>query len=78
MPFARPTPAEWPERLKTVLHVLYLVFNEGYVSSSGPELQRSDLANEAIRLVREVHDEAPRVEETDWQEIFALYGVLEN
>jgi RNA polymerase sigma factor (sigma-70 family) len=156
VPFARPTPAEWPERLKTVLHVLYLVFNEGYVSTSGPELQRSDLANEAIRLVREVrrllpddaevagllalmlltdarrhartgpegelisleeqerslwdraeiaegialvsealpkralgpyqlqaaiaaiHDEAPRVEETDWQEIFALYGLLES
>ena len=156
VPFARPMPAEWPERLKTVLHVLYLVFNEGYVSSSGSELQRSDLANEAIRLMREVrrllpddaevagllalmlltdarrhartgpegelisleeqerslwdraeidegialvsealpkralgpyqlqaaiaaiHDEAPRVEETDWQEIFVLYGVLES
>ena len=156
VPFARPAPNEWHERLKTVLHVLYLVFNEGYAASSGAELQRSDLANEAIRLTREVrrllpddtevcgllalmlltdarrhartgpdgelvsleeqdrsrwdraqiaegvalvsealpkrvlgpyqlqaaiaavHDEAPRVEDTDWREIFALYGVLEG
>ena len=43
------------ERLSQVLHVLYLVFNEGYASSSGPELQRSDLSAEAIRLTRMVH-----------------------
>jgi RNA polymerase sigma factor (sigma-70 family) len=156
VPFARPAPSEWPERLNTVLHVLYLVFNEGYAASSGAELQRRDLANEAIRLTREVrrflpddaevagllalmlltdarrhartgpegelvsleeqdrslwdraqiaegvalvsealpkqrlgpyqlqaaiaavHDEAPRVEDTDWREILALYGVLEG
>jgi predicted RNA polymerase sigma factor len=35
--------------------VLYLIFNEGYSSSIGPDLQRSDLANEAIRLARAVH-----------------------
>jgi len=156
VPFERPKASEWPERLKTVLHVLYLVFNEGYLATSGPELARSDLANEAIRLTREVHrllpddpevsgllalmlltdarrhartgpegelipldeqdrslwdrkeieegvelvtealpkgsvgpyqlqaavaavhDEAPRVEDTDWHEILALYGVLES
>jgi len=156
VPFARPAANEWPERVKTVLHVLYLVFNEGYAASSGPELQRSDLANEAIRLTREVyrllpddtevcgllalmlltdarrlartgpegelisledqdrtlwdaraiaegvalisealpkgrvgayqlqaaiaaiHDEAARVEDTDWREILALYQVLEK
>src|SRR5687767_12972126 len=55
VPFSRPAPNEWSERLKTVLHVLYLVFNEGYSASSGSELQRSDLANEAIRLTREVY-----------------------
>ncbi len=55
VPFARPTPAEWHERLRAVLHVLYLMFNEGYTSSVGPELQRRDLANEAIRLTRVVH-----------------------
>ena len=43
------------ERLRNVLHVLYLMFNEGYTSSSGPELQRSDLSSEAIRLTRAVH-----------------------
>jgi RNA polymerase sigma factor (sigma-70 family) len=43
------------ERLRNVLHVLYLIFNEGYTSSSGPELHRSDLAVEAIRLTRMVH-----------------------
>jgi RNA polymerase sigma factor (sigma-70 family) len=53
--FTRPGPSEWPARLKAVLHVLYLMFNEGYTSSGGPDLQRSDLANEAIRLTRAVH-----------------------
>jgi RNA polymerase sigma factor (sigma-70 family) len=53
--FERPGPSEWPARLRAVLHVLYLMFNEGYTSSAGPELQRHDLANEAIRLTRAVH-----------------------
>jgi RNA polymerase sigma factor (sigma-70 family) len=43
------------DRLRNVLHVLYLMFNEGYTSTSGPELQRSDLSGEAIRLTRSVH-----------------------
>ena len=43
------------ERLHNVLHVLYLMFNEGYTTSSGPELHRSDLSGEAIRLIRTVH-----------------------
>jgi RNA polymerase sigma factor (sigma-70 family) len=55
VPFSMPTDAERAERLSAVLHVLYLIFNEGYSSSSGPELQRTDLSNEAIRLTREVH-----------------------
>src|SRR6185503_7033378 len=46
-----------------VLHVLYLIFNEGYSSSIGPNLQRSDLANEAIRLTRAVHNLLPDVGE---------------
>ena len=54
-----PDAAERAERLGSVLHVLYLVFNEGYTTSSGPELQRADLSNEAIRLVREVHKLLP-------------------
>ncbi|CAM5579666.1 RNA polymerase sigma factor [Streptomyces avidinii] len=43
------------ERLSDVLHVLYLIFNEGYTATSGGDLQRADLASEAIRLTRAVH-----------------------
>ncbi|WP_328992733.1 sigma-70 family RNA polymerase sigma factor [Kribbella sp. NBC_01245] len=53
--FALPPEAERDERLKVVLHVLYLIFNEGYTASSGEDLQRVDLTTEAIRLTREVH-----------------------
>ena len=152
----RPTRSA-PSDSSAVLHVLYLIFNEGYASSSGAELQRTDLSNEAIRLTRmlhallpndgevagllalmlltdarraartgaerradsarragshavgssadrrrrrarlatrcraarsartscrrrspRVHDEAARVEDTDWPQILALYGVLER
>jgi RNA polymerase sigma factor (sigma-70 family) len=52
--FAMPSTADRDARLGAVLHVLYLVFNEGYASSEGPELVRTDLAREAIRLVRSV------------------------
>jgi len=53
--FSLPTPQEQAQRLRSVLHVLYLVFNEGYTSSSGPDLQRLELAHEAIRLARAVY-----------------------
>ena len=59
VPFGMPTDAEWAERQSAVLHVLYLIFNEGYTSSVGPDLQRSDLANEAIRLTRMVRAHLP-------------------
>jgi RNA polymerase sigma factor (sigma-70 family) len=156
VPFQLPAASEWSERLGSVLHVLYLIFNEGYTSSIGPELARHELSNEAIRLTRAVsglrpedsevtgllalmlltdarrrartgpdgelvaladqdralwdsaqiaegvalisaalsrgavgpyqlqaaiaalHDEAARVEETDWPQILALYGLLER
>ena len=156
VPFTMPTPDERGDRLSAVLHVLYLIFNEGYASTSGPDLQRTDLSNEAIRLTRmiqgllpadgevagllalmlltdarrpartgasgelipldeqdrslwdqqlieegialvtttlatgsvglyqlqaaiaAVHDEAAQVENTDWKQILALYGVLES
>ncbi|WP_194837574.1 RNA polymerase sigma factor [Nocardia sp. XZ_19_369] len=58
-PFAQPGGAEWHARLGTVLHVLYLIFNEGSTSTSGPELQRADLSAEAIRLTRAVHRMLP-------------------
>jgi len=59
VPFGMPTSRERAERLGAVLHVLYLIFNEGYTSSIGPNLQRSDLSNEAIRLTRAVHNLLP-------------------
>gem|GEM_PF-6552084 len=52
VPYEVPGPAELPEGLDSVLRVVYLVFNEGYPASSGPELMRLDLAAEAIRLGR--------------------------
>ena len=52
IPYEVPAPADLAERLETVLRVIYLVFNEGYTASSGPELMRLDLASEAIRLGR--------------------------
>ena len=58
--FRMPDADERAERLGSVLHVLYLVFNEGYTTSSGAELRRADLSNEAIRLVREVRNLLPR------------------
>lgn len=156
VPFQMPAADEWTERLGSVLHVLYLIFNEGYTSSIGPSLQRHELSSEAIRLTRTVvtlrphdaevtgllalmlltdarraartgpegelialadqdrslwergeiaegvqlisaalacgsvgpyqlqaaiaaiHDEAERVEDTDWPQILALYGLLER
>ena len=52
--FGLPPEPERDERLRAVLHVLYLIFNEGYTATSGPDLQRADLTREAIRLVREL------------------------
>jgi RNA polymerase sigma factor (sigma-70 family) len=57
--FRLPPEAEWADRLAVVLHVLYLVFNEGYTATSGPDLQRPDLTAEAIRLTRAVHRALP-------------------
>jgi RNA polymerase sigma factor (sigma-70 family) len=57
--FVMPDERERTQRLGAVLHVLYLIFNEGYASSSGSTLQRTDLSNEAIRLTRAVHGLLP-------------------
>jgi RNA polymerase sigma factor (sigma-70 family) len=54
IPFRLPPEPERADRLRVVLHVLYLIFNEGYIATSGPDLQRSELTAEAIRLTREV------------------------
>ncbi|KAB2346095.1 RNA polymerase sigma factor [Actinomadura rudentiformis] len=117
--FDLPPAGERAERLKAVLHVLYLMFNEGYTVTAGPDLQRDDLTADALRLTRlvhrllpedgevagllalmlltearartrelgpyqiqaaiaAVHDEAARVEDTDWPQVLALYGLLER
>jgi RNA polymerase sigma factor (sigma-70 family) len=57
--FEMPSESDRPARLRVVLHVLYLVFNEGYTSTAGRELSRQDLTKEAIRLTRTVHDLLP-------------------
>ena len=59
IPFQFPTPEERVQRLRAVLHVLYLIFNEGYTSSAGPQLRRADLSDEATRLARIVRNRQP-------------------
>jgi predicted RNA polymerase sigma factor len=59
LPFAGLDSAARDERLAAVLHVLYLLFNEGYAASAGEELVRVDLSQEALRLARLVHALAP-------------------
>jgi predicted RNA polymerase sigma factor len=59
VPFRMPAAAERKGRLRTVLRVLYLIFNEGYVSSSGDDLHRVELSDEAIRLTRLAHRMLP-------------------
>ncbi|MGV9973283.1 RNA polymerase sigma factor [Nocardia beijingensis] len=55
VPFAPPSAADRADRLAAVLHVLYLIFTEGYAATSGPRLHRVELSAEAIRLTRLVH-----------------------
>ena len=62
IPYQVPAPGEWPERLNSVLRVIYLVFNEGYSASSGDSQTRPDLSGEAIRLARLLLDLAPQPE----------------
>jgi RNA polymerase sigma factor (sigma-70 family) len=57
--FALPPQDARADRFRSVMHVLYLLFNEGYASSSGSDLARTDLSQEAIRLTRVVHESVP-------------------
>lgn len=68
--FQLPTIEERAQRLRAVLHVLYLIFNEGYTSSAGPDLRRGDLSHEAMRLTRIVHHLQP--EDTEVAGLLAL------
>jgi RNA polymerase sigma-70 factor (ECF subfamily) len=56
VPYEVPTPEELPQRLAAVLHVIYLVFNEGYSAGAGAEVTRAELTGEAIRLCRLLAD----------------------
>jgi predicted RNA polymerase sigma factor len=58
-PFALPSTDQRAGRVRSVLHVLYLLFNEGYATSSGPDLARADLSDEAIGLARSVATALP-------------------
>ena len=62
IPYQVPSRGDLPERLDAVLHVIYLVFNEGYSASSGTSLTRSDLSGEAIRLARMLRELLPEAE----------------
>jgi RNA polymerase sigma factor (sigma-70 family) len=59
VPFGLPEGEERAQRLRSVLHVLYLIFNEGYASSTGADLHRTELSGEAIRLARMMHATLP-------------------
>ena len=69
--FELPPQEERASRLGVVLHVLYLMFNEGYTATSGPDLQRPDLTAEAIRLTRDLHRLLP-----DDAEVAGLLALL--
>jgi RNA polymerase sigma factor (sigma-70 family) len=71
IPFGMPSEAERDARLGAVLHVLYLIFSEGYASSGGASLQRVDLAREAIRLAHDIHAHLP-----DEPEVAGLYALM--
>jgi RNA polymerase sigma-70 factor (ECF subfamily) len=62
IPYEVPTPQELPERLGAVLHVIYLVFNEGYSAAAGAEVTRAELTGEAIRLGRLLAELQPEPE----------------
>jgi RNA polymerase sigma factor (sigma-70 family) len=71
VPFRMPTRDELTARTRLVLHVLYLIFNEGYASSTGRELHRTELSEEAIRLTRMVQRMLP-----DDGEIMGLFALM--
>jgi RNA polymerase sigma factor (sigma-70 family) len=70
-PFRLPDGDEWAPRLRSVLHVLYLIFNEGYASTGGPGLHRVELSSEAIRLTRMLYRRLP-----DYGEVAGLLALM--
>jgi RNA polymerase sigma-70 factor (ECF subfamily) len=78
IPYEVPTQNELPERLDTVLQVIYLVFNEGYSASFGETLTRADLSAEAIRLARLLHELLPEPEVTGLLALMLLHESRRN
>ena len=85
IPYEVPTPEELPERLGAVLHVIYLVFNEGYSAAAGAEVTRAELTGEAIRLGRllaelhltELHPaDRGREPEAMWVDVMGLLALM--
>src|SRR5437879_5103646 len=72
IPYQVPSRADLPDRLDSVLHVVYLVFNEGYSASSGASLTRHDLSGEAIRLGRLLIELLPEPAEPEALGLLAL------
>ncbi|MBK9796222.1 MAG: RNA polymerase sigma factor [Holophagaceae bacterium] len=73
IPYQVPSPRELPERLPSVLRVIYLIFNEGYSASSGESATRPDLTGEAIRLGRLLADLLPDAETTGLLALMLLH-----
>jgi RNA polymerase sigma-70 factor, ECF subfamily len=76
IPYRVPSEADLPERLRAVLAVVYLIFNEGYMASSGEALVREDLCGEAIRLGRVLAELMP--DEPEVQGLLALMLLIES
>ncbi len=76
IPYRVPQAADLPARLRAVLAVVYLVFNEGYTASSGERLVREDLCAEAIRLGRQLHELMP--DEPEVMGLLALMLLIES
>lgn len=75
IPYEVPTPQELPERLGAVLHVIYLVFNEGYSAAAGAEVTRAELTREAIRLARLLAELQPEPEAPE-PEVIGLLALM--